>query len=863
MGQTSRQSVTHDETWNTASQNAITSTETNKTDRSEICVSPSWHKDDERKKQKKEMKRMEREKRELERRLKKLEEADSKRDSRSPKRGSRRLTKKQPLSSSSRASSVKADESRSSHASRLSIFSGSTRASRSSSINGLDHGNPERQSTEITRLSTSHDSNHVATSTMPRLSNALPERFGAAISKELAPRNTTVCSSHPPTDQSQRSLHSTTKSTDLRGSARLLHSVDKEEIESKGNTAAFYQTPNQTPAENGYENNPSRVEKQKHSMDLDRRSFAAALNREKRVNFQEIPKKPNFTRDTEEIRESFFQVSETASTSRPVFTRNIVKDFEEKEKGTFIDLSRASQVANSKAKISIYSLVRPTDANHVTAIIKTSTLTAHTPDCLPRNSMLQAPNGSRSHTRFRSSPLAAPGTTIRDLERYTGTNEVHQASQTLSLNQVPTGDLQDSKSKAGKQQILPLRLLRKEKGTTPDKSKSLSQSDNSRPSGSIHQSSKSTESSQSLDKNSRTLERNSFRNTGSSLLTNPSPASAGNLMTTSQSSGQFATLSNFANSRGAADPTYPSENQASLSFENPLDSQTERRPTYKDPAASVSSTTNGPDTSQKRVHSPQQSISPRIPEPNSHRITIGQLTSRPGNSSSRNSSPGAVSEDYNTALENMSTTAESLEQIPSFQFSTPTPPGSMLNVFDESVPFPPASTSQINNARSLFHFSNNTASAMHSTASLATSGSCRKPRNPQQARPLAKIFVICCHCKFWHDMPSEVYAKLAFPDSCPDSQHHGSSTTLVDVQGDSRGSRHLDRLNNLGSKNVVGTGDSALSARLQSKTAFYNRSSVLSSAPGPSVTCCWCDHAMTKSCCEGWTTIVYMHERHH
>ena len=29
------------------------------------------------------------------------------------------------------------------------------------------------------------------------------------------------------------------------------------------------------------------------------------------------------------------------------------------------------------------------------------------------------------------------------------------------------------------------------------------------------------------------------------------------------------------------------------------------------------------------------------------------------------------------------------------------------------------------------------------------------------------------------------------------------------------------------------------------------------------VQCPWCEHAMSTWCCQGWTTVVYLHQRHH
>ena len=87
-----------------------------------------------------------------------------------------------------------------------------------------------------------------------------------------------------------------------------------------------------------------------------------------------------------------------------------------------------------------------------------------------------------------------------------------------------------------------------------------------------------------------------------------------------------------------------------------------------------------------------------------------------------------------------------------------------------------------------------------------------------EARPMAKLFVICCKCKFWHDLPSKIYEAMALPKE-------------LDKDESSVGLR--------GKGKVTG-------ARLET-----------------AVKCPWCEHAMTTWCCQGWTTVVYLHERHH
>lgn len=87
-----------------------------------------------------------------------------------------------------------------------------------------------------------------------------------------------------------------------------------------------------------------------------------------------------------------------------------------------------------------------------------------------------------------------------------------------------------------------------------------------------------------------------------------------------------------------------------------------------------------------------------------------------------------------------------------------------------------------------------------------------------EAKPVAKLFVICCKCKFWHDLPSRLYELMALPQKL--SRSDGSE-----------GAGALDKTNQ---------------ATLDTM-----------------VKCPWCEHYMTTWCCAGWTTVVYLHERHH
>ncbi|KAH8692437.1 hypothetical protein BGW36DRAFT_431647 [Talaromyces proteolyticus] len=114
------------------------------------------------------------------------------------------------------------------------------------------------------------------------------------------------------------------------------------------------------------------------------------------------------------------------------------------------------------------------------------------------------------------------------------------------------------------------------------------------------------------------------------------------------------------------------------------------------------------------------------------------------------------------------------------------------------------------------------------------------PRNtasPRQDKYLAKIFVICCQCNFWHDIPSGLYAKMIIPDAL-----------LFTSQGD-----------------FVGRRSSSNTRDSSGTRAGSKRQSGASQSPSneSSVHCCWCSHELSKNCCSGWTTMVHLLERHH
>lgn len=103
-------------------------------------------------------------------------------------------------------------------------------------------------------------------------------------------------------------------------------------------------------------------------------------------------------------------------------------------------------------------------------------------------------------------------------------------------------------------------------------------------------------------------------------------------------------------------------------------------------------------------------------------------------------------------------------------------------------------------------------------------------------KPLAKMFVICCKCKFWHDLPSALYKEMAMPRQIVGAEQ--------DAGPEGVGPRN--EASNQGTE----------SERRRSAGKVHGRIET-------SVQCPWCEHGMSTACCAGWSCVVYLHERHH
>ena len=120
-----------------------------------------------------------------------------------------------------------------------------------------------------------------------------------------------------------------------------------------------------------------------------------------------------------------------------------------------------------------------------------------------------------------------------------------------------------------------------------------------------------------------------------------------------------------------------------------------------------------------------------------------------------------------------------------------------------------------------------------------------------EAKPLAKLFVICCKCKFWHDLPSKLYAAMSAPQmlsrDVPAMKTPQKGGGLG--QGGEKQQQHQQQVNG----KVVVDGAEIEKGAMKTEQAQLDTM----------VKCPWCEHLMTTWCCAGWTTVVYLHERHH
>ncbi|KAL3472418.1 hypothetical protein BJX99DRAFT_235501 [Aspergillus californicus] len=252
-----------------------------------------------------------------------------------------------------------------------------------------------------------------------------------------------------------------------------------------------------------------------------------------------------------------------------------------------------------------------------------------------------------------------------------------------------------------------------------------------------------------------------------------------------------------------------------------------------------SNTTLSPTLPQERAPSP--SVPPRSPKRNSRAISQSpEPTSssdhrlRPtSNLSNLSTEPTPESEsDYNTADEAASV---------------------ISNASDGEDCRIPAKARASNNK--LYTASKKDASSSTLNSAVAPFNPKAEPKQVKRRQPgrdqfVGKLFVICCRCKFWHDLPSEVYASLTKSDPLSAALDEELAAWERNALSERLGSRPLHE----SSVNSLPTSE------LKQRSLRTRMTVGLPSGP---VNCCWCEHKISKQCCQGWTTVVQMRQRHH
>ena len=113
-------------------------------------------------------------------------------------------------------------------------------------------------------------------------------------------------------------------------------------------------------------------------------------------------------------------------------------------------------------------------------------------------------------------------------------------------------------------------------------------------------------------------------------------------------------------------------------------------------------------------------------------------------------------------------------------------------------------------------------------------------------KPIAKTFTMCCGCRYWHDLPSHLYEALV----CP-TQLKRESVVLAGAGGGS--------VSGGGGAEVVGGPDEKRPSGSKQPPQHQVEEATLDAV----VQCPWCEHFMSRLCCASWTTIVYLHQKHH
>jgi hypothetical protein len=748
--------------------------------RSEICVSPSWDSGKRKREREREAKRIEKEKADLEKRIKKLELEKSRRNTNESRKEPRRLEKKQRLGRSSRASSVNGDMIR--DTSGLPAFSGSTRrASLSSSIQGFFEQGERRRSVDTMMSTLSRNLPCSDTMrTMPRLSNALPERFGAAIPGDLFGESTEF-SNFSQRAHSIRSLNSKTKSPNLRSSARLAQTAN-DSADSQDKCIKLENN-------GGMENCQPKIDISQRNTDVDRSSFTASLDLERRSKLKIAAK---------ELRTPPGVGKQEESTIPPICHLTIPPSNS--------DRGEAVQRLKDMTSVNVRNRIFTTSNNQTATTLSSASSPV-------RGRQREHPYGTvhsinrQNCTKPKPSPLGGPAITVSDLEGAAAASgkesglvakhKVNSTEKTLSSLE----SFKNSESIARNASLSFGFSHQDMQGGHHDTQNQSAHPDNGELSKGLY---KESERRAKYPKGQGIADGQDKKAIASVPL--PSPSHPNTVYAEERSKRMMQSL----------------QQPSAYAAENRTD------------AGDILSRSNNPRVSN--------SIEP---DPG---LTINQLI----NNDKRilPSSPRSVPKDHqlkgSTSLKHESSQCESGASNATEPLIA-SPLNTIYNVETTGVLLPVELSTHIRDESKVVQLKERETS----TFDNSTKPSGKGLQQPQQPKALAKLFVICCHCKFWHDIPSELYAKLALPEKIASPKFQESSISMPNMKiydepwRTSRGE------------------DASQSFTLQDWRRSALQTPFLLTRNSALVRCCWCEHGMSRSCCEGWTTIVYMHERHH
>ncbi|KAJ5262417.1 hypothetical protein N7524_007722 [Penicillium chrysogenum] len=772
-----------------------------------ICKSPAWGKPN--KKEKRVTKRLEAERKELEKRLLALEDSQSKADLGTYERSSRRLTKKQPVGSSSRSSSANAERPRSSSG-LSSIFRRSRRNSNSSE--------QDFPSAEFSQLRT--DTNP------PSLPLTLPERFGTAITRELQSKHGTAlnlsASNKMPKPVQHNRLHTSAKSDDLRENWRMAEAwKTKDGRESNRSVSEQIPIGSRTVVGNGTRHGVTLAS----SGDLDRELFSAALKHDRKSMPTADHPHDRLTRHDRSVRATSMPMSQSLSQPNflssghpdsPTITtarqlQEMVTPPESPDNSSSPSSVRSYQPLNPAQTNSTGNLARKNRVDPFPRAYKSSPLAlnpANTDESSRNDSKIPRPlttqnlnhdaSSQASHSptqphpedRGRSRlPIASSHTPKRTSSRFK--ENFQETQQSIELPQIPVKSERRSLE------------IRRMPTTSTDTLREIPAS----PFQVAVRSPFHAGSVSPIERNSRT-----FKDLTDDTYTVPARSPRRASRTSAELPGNILAVGGpggFIPGHSRT-PSHSSSHDGHSNYDT-ADEDTPESPGFK--RDSMTRVDTSPSIPAVEAPTAQESpVSPLI-QPST------QPSAQPGIQSGTQPIQQARSHsDASGGIQYSPQPDTQPDLHPGMQASTQ---ASSQTGSPQTRPGPMSILKR-------------------------RSQKAKEARSPQT---IAKVFVICCRCKYWHDPPSEVYARLA----CPESQDSDSKL------GKSRSKKQPDT----GMRKLTGS-RSLPFGQFPAPHAAQGMSDL---RPAPllprKVTCCWCGHNMSRTCCEGWATVVEMHERHH